>query len=135
ARGWFDQKAREQAGDLAPLGRPYTVADALDDYRADYLRRGGKAIDRLDASATAWGGPAPGGVELAKPRKPRTVAWHQKMAETPARLRTKPGAAQKHRKADDSPDAVRRRRYSEPGADDPQGRAQSRTCRTQMRER
>src|SRR5262245_15643633 len=29
ARSWFDQKAREQAGDLAPLGRAYTVADAL----------------------------------------------------------------------------------------------------------
>ena len=54
ARSWFDRKAREQAGDRAPLGRPYTVADAVADYRADYLRRGGKAIDRLDASAAAW---------------------------------------------------------------------------------
>src|SRR5215469_3709245 len=42
ARQWFDQKAREQAGEFAPLGRPYTIADALSDYRADYLRRGGK---------------------------------------------------------------------------------------------
>jgi hypothetical protein len=42
ARAWFLQKAREQAGDLAPLDRPYTVADALADYRADYLRRGGR---------------------------------------------------------------------------------------------
>lgn len=53
ARAWFHQKARQQAGDFAPPDRPYTVADALADYRADYLRRGGKAVDRLDASAGA----------------------------------------------------------------------------------
>src|SRR3954454_13650754 len=29
ARTWFDGKAKEQAGDFAPLDRPYTVADAL----------------------------------------------------------------------------------------------------------
>src|SRR5204862_3740323 len=54
ARAWFDQKAREQAGDFTPSDHPYTVADALTDYRADYLRRGGKAVDRLDWSAAAW---------------------------------------------------------------------------------
>ena len=37
ARAWFDRKAKEQAGDFAPRDRPYTVADALADYRADYL--------------------------------------------------------------------------------------------------
>jgi integrase len=110
ARAWFDQKAREQAGDFAPLDRPYTVADALADYRADYLRRGGKAADRLDWSAAAWINPNLGAVELAKLSKARIVAWHQKIAETPARLRTKPGAEQKYREAENSPDAVRQRR-------------------------
>lgn len=110
ARAWFDQKAREQAGDFAPLDRPYTVADALTDYRADYLRRGGKAADRLDWSGAAWISPELGAVELVKLSKARIVAWHQKIAETPARLRTKPGTAQKHRPADDSAEAVRRRR-------------------------
>ena len=80
-----------------PLDRPYTVADALADYRADYLRRGGKAVDRLDRSAAAWIKPELGAVELAKLSKGRIVAWHQKIAETPARLRTKPGEEQKHR--------------------------------------
>jgi integrase len=110
ARAWFDQKAREQAGDFAPPDHPYTVADALADYRADYLRRGGKAADRLDWSAAAWINPALGAVGLAKLSKARIVAWHQKIAETSARLRTKPGDAQKYRAADDSPEAVRRRR-------------------------
>ena len=110
ARAWFDRKAREQAGDLALSERPYTVADALADYRADYLRRGGKAVDRLDASASAWIARELGAVELAKLRKARIVAWHQKTAETPARLRTKPGEPQKHREADNSAEAIRRRR-------------------------
>jgi integrase len=40
----------------------------------------------------------------------RIVAWHQKIAETPPRLRTKPGATQRYREADSSAEAVRRRR-------------------------
>ena len=35
---------------------------------------------------------------------------HQKIAETPARLRTRAGEAQKHREADTSPEGLRRRR-------------------------
>jgi integrase len=110
ARGWFQRLAREEAGDFAPFDRLYTVADALTDYRADYQRRGGKATDRLDASATAWIKPELGTVALAKLTKARIVGWHQKIAETPSRLRTKPGAAQKYREPDTSAEAVRRRR-------------------------
>jgi integrase len=110
ARAWFKDKARQAAGDFTPQEGPYTVANALDDYRADYLRRGGKAADRLGWSAAAWIGPMLGGVELAKLSKTRIVAWHQKIAETPARLRTKPGEQQKHRATDEGHEAVRRRR-------------------------
>jgi len=110
ARAWFGRKARELAGDFVPLDHPYTVADALADYRADYTHRSGKATDRLDASVAAWIVPELGAVALDKLTKGRVVAWHQKMAETPPRLRTKPGVAQRHRKADASSDAVRRRR-------------------------
>jgi integrase len=110
ARSWFQRKAREQVGDFVPLDRPYTVGDALDDYRADYLRRSGKATDRLEASAAAWIGPELGAIRLDKLTKGRIVGWHQKIAETPPRLRTKPGAAQKHREPDTSGEGVRRRR-------------------------
>jgi integrase len=110
ARDWCQDMARDEAGDVPPLDRLYTVADALADYRADYQRRGGKAIDRLDASAAAWIEPELGTVPLAKLTKARIVRWHQKIAETPSRLRTKPGAPQKHREADTSTEAVRRRR-------------------------
>ena len=110
ARAWFHAKAREAAGDFVPLDRPYTVADALAGYRADYQRRGGKAIDRLDWSAAAWIVPELGAVPLDRLTKTRIVAWHQKIAETPRRLRTKAGAVPKHREADSSPEAVRQRR-------------------------
>ena len=110
ARAWFQGKAREAAGDFVPHDGPYTVADALADYRADYQRRGGKAIDRLDWSAAAWIVPELGAVPLDRLTKTRIVAWHQKVAETPPRLRTKAGAAPKHREADASPEAVRQRR-------------------------
>jgi integrase len=105
-----DQRAREQAGGVIALDRPYTVADALADYRSDYLRRGGKAVDRLDASSSAWIIPALGAVELDKLAKPAIVRWHQLVAETPPRLRTKKGEQQRHREIDDSAEAVRRRR-------------------------
>ena len=110
ARAWFTQKARQQVGDLTPGDSPYTVADAIADYRADYLRRGGKAVDRLDWSAAAWINPQLGPIEIARLSKSRIVVWHQKIAETPARLRTKPGDAQRHRDMDHGPEAVRRRR-------------------------
>jgi integrase len=110
ARAWFDRKAREEAGDLAPLDRPYTVADALTDYRVDYLRRGGKAVDRLDASAMAWIDPELRSVPVDKLSKRRIVEWHQQIADTPRRLRTKPGLPQKYRAGDGDPEAVRRRR-------------------------
>lgn len=110
ARAWFQRKAREQAGDFVPLDRPYTVADALVDYRSDYTHRSGKATDRLDASAAAWIEPELGPVSLDRLTKSRILAWHQKMAETPARLRTKPGVAQRYRECDASPEEVRRRR-------------------------
>ena len=78
ARTWFQRKAREQAGDFVPLDRPYAVADALADYRADYQRRSGKATDRLDASAAAWISPELGTVLLARLTKAWILGWHQK---------------------------------------------------------
>jgi integrase len=54
--------------------------------------------------------PELGGVPLDRLTKTRIVAWHQKVAETPPRLRAKAGEPPKHWKADASPEAVRQRR-------------------------
>jgi integrase len=110
ARDWFKLKATEQAGDFVPLDRPYTVADAVADYLADYKRRSGKATDRIEWAVGAWIKPELGTMPLAKLTKRRIQDWHQKIADTPARLRTRVGETQKHREADASPEGVRRRR-------------------------
>ena len=107
---WFKVKATEQAGDFIPLDRPYTVADAVEDYLADYHRRSGKATDRAEAAVRAWILPDIGSIPLSKLTKRRIQEWHQRVAEIPARLRTRAGETQKHRAADTSPEGLRRRR-------------------------
>jgi integrase len=62
------------------------------------------------SAAAAWITPELGAVELVRLTKVRIVAWHQRISETPPRLRTKSGARQKHREVDGSTEAVRRRR-------------------------
>src|SRR5262249_4493337 len=75
-----------------------------------YRRRSGKATDRMEAASRAWIEPALGAIPLTKLTKRRIQDWHQKVAETPARLRTRAGHAQRHRNPDPSPEGVRRRR-------------------------
>jgi hypothetical protein len=58
----------------------------------------------------AWIAPELGAIPLDKLSKRRVAEWRQKVAETPARLRTKPGAPQKHRAGEADPEAGRRRR-------------------------
>jgi integrase len=110
ARDWFKLKATEQAGDFVPLDRPYTVADALADHLADYKRRSGKATDRMEWSVRAWIEPELGNVPVAKLTRRRIQDWHQRVAEAPARLRTRTGETQRHRESDTSSEGVRRRR-------------------------
>jgi len=63
------------------------------------------------------------------------VAWHQKLAETPERLRTRASAAQKHREADRGPEMVSPTPLDrEPDFDDPQGCPQPRAPRGGMRQ-
>jgi hypothetical protein len=68
------------------------------------------ALDRLDWSSAAWIGPELGAVPLDRLTRSRILAWHQKIAETPPRLRSKAGAAAKYQEVNDSPEAMRRRR-------------------------
>jgi integrase len=53
--------------------------------------------------------PALGAVRLDQLTKARIVTWHRTVADTPARLRTKAGAAPRHREIDGA-EGVRRRR-------------------------
>jgi integrase len=77
ARDWFDQQARLEHG--TPAG-PYTVAQACDDYLADYLRRSGKDAStegRLSRIKAALGK-----VEVAKLKAKQIKDWHSSLAES-----------------------------------------------------
>jgi integrase len=110
ARTFFTGKAREAAGDLAPHEGPYTVEHAVKDYLKAYERRGGRAVYHARRAAETHILPELGATAVAKLSTKKLENWHQGLAEKPALLRTKPGRAPKHRKADHSSDGIRRRR-------------------------
>jgi len=91
---------------------PYTVDRCLDDYIADYKRRGGKALDRLEVTVDAFIRPQLGAFEVKALTSAMIRQWHAALAETPARLRTRKAARQQNYSELDLKDlnAVRRRR-------------------------
>jgi len=108
AREWLTAlDAKEKVG-------PYTVDRCLDDYIADYKRRGGKALDRLKISADALIRPNLGSHEVAALTAATIRHWHAELAESPPRLRTRAVAKQQNVRTIDieDRDAVRRRRAS-----------------------
>jgi hypothetical protein len=86
------------------------VTDAMTAYSSDYKLRSVKASARVEAAVRDWINPELGGLPLVKLTKDRLEKWHQKVADTLSRRRTKVGKAQKNRKADASTEGVRRRR-------------------------
>jgi integrase len=112
AHAWFSARALADAGHEVGSLRPYTVSDAVDDYERDYVRRGGKAVDRLRHSANAHIRPALGSIELEKVSRARLESWLEKLAKTPPRIRTPKGQPPKYREPDDAAEGIRRRRES-----------------------
>jgi integrase len=109
ARAWFAEQARTAAGlDPKPAG-PYTVADAMRDYIADYKRRG-HGLRTVESANTAHILPALSSIEVAKLTTARIRAWLHGIAEAPALVRTKHGKARQHRAAPKDADGRRRRR-------------------------
>jgi integrase len=111
AREWFAETVREAEG-IAPARGPYTVANALTDYMADYKRRGGKSVSETEGRIAAFIKPALGAELVAGLTAKRLREWLAALAEAPARLRTAKGATKRNERAidKDDPDALRRRR-------------------------
>ena len=91
---------------------PYTVNRCLDEYIADYTRRGGKALDRLKFSVEAFIRPQLGWHEISALAAKAIQEWHDKLAKAPPRLRTgRTAKERKYRNIDTGdPNAVRQRR-------------------------
>lgn len=107
ARDWFQRKTRELSGDPMPTG-PYTVRDAMTDY-LDWYEKHRKAADRATYAANAFILPHLGDIAASRLTKRRIETWLHGLAETPARLRTRPDKPQKYRDGSDDPEASRRR--------------------------
>lgn len=111
AHNWF-KLAERGFEDDAPASGPYSVKNALTDYMAAYIRKGGKSEDRMQWAIDALIIPALGTVNLAKLSRRRIETWHEALANAAPRLRTKSGKTQKFRKIKDDPESHRRRRSS-----------------------
>jgi integrase len=108
ARRWFAEIARQDRG--AGDHGPYSVAQAMADYVADYKRRGGKAPDYLEWTIRAHIGSALGDLLVERLTRRRLEAWLAHLAESPRRLRTGRGERQRYAAAEESPEGIRRRR-------------------------
>jgi len=107
-RSWLRDLARQDAGEVE--SGPYSVSDALDDYVADYKRRGGKAADRLTWTINAHIRPALGDMLVAKLTRTRIEAWLDGVAAKAPRGRTKKGKHQKYLEMPKTEEGRRRRR-------------------------
>jgi integrase len=107
ARAWFAEQARQKAG-IAHSG-PYTVKDAMVDYLAWY------EVERKDLSNARYRNealilPSLGNKEVSKLTLPMLRTWHQKVATTAPRIRTKRGKSQQYLALSDDPEQRRQRR-------------------------
>lgn len=105
ARARSAELTRKAAG--IPAG-PYTVADAIADYVefTTIRRKTGRDVKwRSDAHIL----PALGELEVTALTTKTISKWHEKLATSPARLRSKNGAAQRHKNGNGDEDIRRRR--------------------------
>jgi integrase len=110
ARAWFPRANHEDASDEEASG-PYTVAAVVDDYLADYRRRGGKAARNTQIVVDAFIRPRLGATSAAELTAKGIGTWHAGLAATAPRLRSGAGTVLRSRKLDlTDPEVVRRRR-------------------------
>jgi integrase len=115
ARKWWREAKRREAGHATHEG-PYTVADALREYLADYkaghTKGGGRAGYATEAAANAHIVPTLGETQLAKLTARKIRDWLNGLASAPARVRARKGKDVKHRAAKEKPDpdAARKRK-------------------------
>jgi integrase len=112
AREWIARHHRIAAGlepePIAKPAAPYTVADAVRDYLADYAARGGKALEATRQAIDPHILPELGKLAVARLTREKLKGWHRALASEPARLRSK--GETRRRDASTDPEALRRRR-------------------------
>lgn len=110
ARAWFAVQARIQTGE-GHIG-PYRVEDAWKDYLA-WFGAHRKSSKAMRASVEAHILPALGKIEMTELTTAKLRAWHEKLAATPPRKRSKKGQGVAYRDIQKTDfDAMRRRKAS-----------------------
>ena len=112
ARGFFDRRAREIAGDIVPSTGTFTVSDATTRYLESYRRRGGKALDKMESVARTYILGELGSLPVIKLTKGRIEKWHEAIATSPARVRGPKGQPSRLRTTQKALDLGRRRKAS-----------------------
>ena len=89
---------------------PYLVKDAIEDYKADFIQRGGKGLSSMEYAINTHILPSLGSKDVEKLNRRQIRNWLTQVAELPARLRTRKGEGQKYRELSDDPETIRKRR-------------------------
>jgi integrase len=106
ARQWFDATKRTEHGiNVSDL----TVEDAMREYLTAYGKEG-KSEKATKCAIDAFILPKLGKERVQKLSHRRIESWHQEIATSAPRLRTKKGREQKFKDIADDPEGVRRRR-------------------------
>lgn len=110
AREFFARKAREMLGGIAPTAERYTVTEAVQDYFDTYVRRGGKAIGRMNSAARTHILPNLGPIVIAKLSRHKIELWLESIVAMRARVRVAKGKTIKFKTETGTEDEKRRRR-------------------------
>jgi integrase len=94
----------------ATAGKAYTVRQAMADYRADYIGRGGRGLGTVDSAIGSRINPALGDIEAAKLTTAQIKAWLRGIATGGRLARAKANGERKTAKATTDPDVIRQRR-------------------------
>jgi integrase len=111
ARAWFQIAASKVSGESVHSGR-FTVTDGFKDYLSHCKRRGLKAVDRMEHAARVNILPFLGTLEIDKLTRGRLERWHEDLASSPARLRSKTGSGPRFKPAAQTEEEKRARKSS-----------------------
>lgn len=114
AQAWTGRQRRVAAGlEAEPEpkdAKPYTVADAISAYLADYEARGGKSLKETRAAVNAHILPALGATPMHRLTRDAVKRWHRALAASAPRRRTRTEPDAPAAPAASDPEAVRRRK-------------------------
>jgi len=109
ARDWFEQRAVMQSG--GSIG-PYTIERCINDYIAHMYSEGKPSAYDWEKRAKALIIPQLGAIEAKDLTSEEIRAWRDKLAASPARIRTRPGEKQQYKPAPSTDEERRQRKVS-----------------------